>query len=247
MGILILIFASFISGIITFLLPCTYPLIPGYLVVLSSNESRAETFRRIIAFILGFSVVAFVVLAAISTLVGQYRDIIFLIGGILIILFGIALIAGKGLPTFLNKNINISVPKVFRQDITVTKSFVLGAFLAFGWSPCIGPILASILLLATASETYILGAILLAVFLIGLSFPFFIIGYIYTQTKLVPQLSANFFRWVHFIGGITLILIGILMLRDDLGFFTATGYQLLSDLDFLVEIEYKLQEFFSSN
>ena len=237
MEFIIFIISAFVAGFITFLLPCTYPIIPGYIVVLASNASPNEVMKRCLSFLLGFAVVAFLLSTALSVLIGSYRDTILFFGGLIIIFFGFVVLGSTSLPSFLSKNASLRVPKFFMTGINTTKSFVLGVFMSLGWTPCVGPILASILILTGAAETYFMGSILLAVFLLGLSFPFILVAYIYTRKSVMPKIPAKFFKITTIIGGIALITLGIIVSTNNIGIFEFYGYRLFESFSFLVEIE----------
>jgi cytochrome c-type biogenesis protein len=173
---------AFLAGIVSFLSPCVLPLVPGYISMLSGasieelkQEASGELLRRVLrnslAFVVGFSVV-FVSLGASATWVGNIllaqRTTINIIAGIVIVIFGLHL---TGL---------VKIPLLYREarlDAGAPRrglggAFLLGFAFAFGWTPCIGPILAGILALAAQRETVLQGMFLLAVYSAGLAIPF---------------------------------------------------------------------------
>ena len=173
---------AFVAGVVSFLSPCVLPLVPGYVSMLSGatiEELRLGTnpalMRRIlrnsIAFVAGFSIV-FVALGASATAVGKFllaeRATFNLVAGIIVVIFGLHL---TGL---------IRIPLLYRQarlDTGAPRHGLAGAFLlgfafAFGWTPCIGPILTAILALAAQRQTVFQGMFLLAVYSAGLAIPF---------------------------------------------------------------------------
>lgn len=244
--IFIFVVGAFIAGIITFLLPCTYPIVPGYISVLASNASPREVMRRTVFFLLGFSVVAFLIMSVLAKIIGPFRDQLLVIAGLIIIFFGLVIIGNVSLPKFMRKSVSPSIPKIFRTDLTPSKSFVLGAFMSLGWTPCIGPVLASILFLTGIAETYLIGAILLFAFLVGLSFPFLVISYIYTKSAIMPKLSEKFFNITKFIGGITLIILGVFLTTGWIAIFEVYGYKFFGSFEILVNIENYFAKFFES-
>jgi cytochrome c-type biogenesis protein len=173
---------AFLAGVVSFLSPCVLPLVPGYLSMISGasieelrKEVSRELFRRVLrnslAFIVGFTVV-FVLLGASATWVGKFllaqRTTFNIIAGIIVVIFGLHL---TGL---------VKIPLLYREarlDAGAPRRSLGGAFLmgfafAFGWTPCIGPILAAILALAAQRETVFQGMFLLAVYSAGLAIPF---------------------------------------------------------------------------
>jgi cytochrome c-type biogenesis protein len=184
-----LIIPAFIAGILTFLAPCTFPLVPGYLGFISgvsaqdlqdplkSKSARRKIFLNGLLFVVGFSFI-FILLGSLFGLGGsalaQYRIWLSRIGGIFVILFGLFMIGVLRLP-FLNVEKNIGAIMALKPG-NPASSLIFGATFAFGWTPCVGPILGSILTLAAASATVSQGAFLLSVFSLGLAVPFLIIA-----------------------------------------------------------------------
>jgi cytochrome c-type biogenesis protein len=179
--------AAFLAGLVSFLSPCVLPLVPGYMTLifgagveeLKSPEAslRNKVLLNSIAFVLGFAVV-FVTLGAISTEVGQllaqYRSLIAKIGGVVVIIFGLhltgvfrinALLADKRLHTV-------------KGGSSAWGAFVIGFAFAFGWTPCVGPILAVILGFAAEQDSVMKGVALLAVYSLGLAVPFLLFSFL---------------------------------------------------------------------
>ncbi|MGA9354844.1 MAG: cytochrome c biogenesis protein CcdA [Terriglobales bacterium] len=175
--------AAFVAGIISFLSPCVLPLVPGYVSLISGagveelKSSEGHLFRKVMlnsaAFIVGFSIV-FITLGAISTEVGQvlaqYKSLLARIAGGIIILFGLhltgifqikALLADTRLHTL-------------KGGASPWGAFVIGFAFAFGWTPCVGPILAVVLGFAAAQNTVWKGIVLLAIYSAGLAVPFLV-------------------------------------------------------------------------
>jgi cytochrome c-type biogenesis protein len=173
--------AAFLAGIISFLSPCVLPLVPGYVSLISgagveelkSNDS--QLFRKVMlnsaAFILGFSIV-FILLGAISTEVGQflrfYKSTLARVAGVVIIVFGLHL-TGIFKIKWLYTDARLHSVK---GGSTPWGAFVIGFAFAFGWTPCVGPILAVILGFAAAQDSVMKGILLLAVYSLGLAVPF---------------------------------------------------------------------------
>jgi len=172
--------AAFFAGLISFLSPCVLPLVPGYLSLISGagleelKAPQAHLMRRVmvnsIGFILGFSIV-FIVLGAAATEVGQllgiYKHTLARIAGVVIILFGLHLTGIFKIKALYTDTRLHSV----KGSSTPVGAFVIGFAFAFGWTPCLGPILATILTIAGEQDTLVKG-ILLAVYSLGLAVPF---------------------------------------------------------------------------
>ena len=173
--------AAFIAGLISFLTPCVLPLVPGYISLISGagveelKSAQSRLMRRVmvnsIGFILGFSVV-FVVLGAISTEIGQlaarYKHTLSIMAGVVIIIFGLHL---TGIFKIKALYTDARLHNV-KGSSTPVGAFVIGFAFAFGWTPCLGPILTVLLTLASDQETLIKGIALLAVYSLGLAVPF---------------------------------------------------------------------------
>lgn len=216
-------FSALLGGLLTFLAPCTLPLIPAYLAFIGgANNKNSPThpslFSQAVFFVLGFTVV-FMVYGLASGMLGNflilYRKELAQVGGIIIILFGLSMLHFIKLPPFFSFS-GKPLPKVIHPG-TRPGAFALGFLFALGWSPCIGPILGTILLLAATSGTALHGAFLLGVYSLGLGIPFLIVAYMYgaaftyikTLERYVPILSQ--------IGAWMLIGIGLLLLIGQFG------------------------------
>lgn len=173
--------AAFLAGLVSFLSPCVLPLVPGYVSLISGagvgelKAQESQLLRKVmlnsIAFILGFSVV-FVTLGAISTGVGQlmarYKSTLAQVAGVVIILFGLHL---TGIFKIKALYTDARLHQV-KGGSTMWGAFVIGFAFAFGWTPCVGPILAVILGFAAAQDSVMKGIVLLAVYSLGLAVPF---------------------------------------------------------------------------
>jgi cytochrome c-type biogenesis protein len=173
--------AAFLAGLVSFLSPCVLPLVPGYVSLISGvgveelKVQEAGIFRKLmlnsIAFIIGFSIV-FITLGAISTEVGQlaarYKSILAEVAGVVIILFGLHLTG------ILRINALYADKRLHnvKGGSTPWGSFAIGFAFAFGWTPCVGPILAVILGFAAAQNSISKGVLLLTVYSLGLAVPF---------------------------------------------------------------------------
>ncbi len=173
--------ASFVAGLVSFLSPCVLPLVPGYVSLISGvgveelQSQESKLFRKVMlnsmAFILGFSVV-FITLGAISTSVGQllamYKSRVAVVAGIVIIIFGLHL-TGIFKIKYLYTDARLHSVK---GGSTAWGAFVIGFAFAFGWTPCVGPILAVILGFAAAQDSVSKGIFLLGIYSLGLAVPF---------------------------------------------------------------------------
>lgn len=173
--------AAFLAGLVSFLSPCVLPLVPGYVSLISGagvdelKAAQGQLMRRVmvnsVGFILGFSVV-FVTLGAISTEVGQiaaqYKHTLSIVAGVVIILFGLHLTGIFKIKALYTDARLHSV----KGSNTPYGAFVIGFAFAFGWTPCLGPILTVILGFASQEDTLVKGIILLAVYSLGLAVPF---------------------------------------------------------------------------
>ncbi len=224
-------FAAFVAGILSFLSPCVLPLVPGYVSLISGSnvdaleQQQVRVLRRVMAsslmFIVGFSLV-FISLGAVATTVGQvtrsYYPILTRIAGAVIILFGLHLTGIWKIKAFYADKRMHQV----KGRSSPWGAFAVGFAFAFGWTPCIGPILATILAFAAAEDTVLKGTLLLAIYSAGLAVPFLL-----TSLGIDRFLSfyGRFRRHLHtveVISGVLLIAIGVLVLTRH--FTVLSGY-----------------------
>jgi cytochrome c-type biogenesis protein len=233
------VISAFIAGLLMFLAPCTLPLVPAYLGFISGVSSedlhdpeKAEAARRKIVlngifFVLGFSVV-FILFGTLAGFLGTglapYRIWFGRIGGVLVILFGLFMLGLFKIP-YLQADRRIKMPSWLKVG-KPSSSLAIGSAFALGWTPCVGPILASILLLASTSGTIFQGAFLLAIFSLGLAIPFITVALLYSRaTKYIEKISGVL-RWVEIIGGVFLVILGGLLVTDNFGLTIQYGYQI---------------------
>ena len=211
---------AFGAGLISFLSPCVLPLIPGYVSFISGQSlqellsSKRINFLPLILFCLGFSTV-FIILGASASFLGQTllqnSEILRIIAGIVIIIFSLQLV---GLINIGYLNLEKRFEAKNSQNIFFP--YVIGLAFGFGWTPCIGPILGSILALASIEETLSRAILLLSFYSLGLAIPFVLSGYLIQKFLLF---SKNFKRNINLIskiGGIILLITGILILTNQL-------------------------------
>ena len=227
-------FLAFGAGLISFLSPCVLPLIPGYISYISGSsineliEKKNINLIPIILFTVGFSIV-FIIFGAASTFLGkiflQNSIELRIAAGLVIILFSLHIIGMVNLK-FLNfeKRIETKTNNNFYSPILIGMAF------AFGWTPCIGPILGSILVLAATEENLTKGILLLFFYSSGLAIPFILSGYLIQKFLIF---SKNFKKNINLVtkgGGIVLLITGILILTNQL---QGLGFYLLSIFPFL--------------
>ena len=219
------ILTAFLFGIISFISPCVLPIVPGYLSFISgysfdemTTSGRAELFKKVtlnsLLFVVGFSVV-FIALGASASAVGQFLlqklNLFSKIAGVIIVIFGLHMIG-----LFKIKFLNYEKKFHAGRKIGLAGSFVAGLAFAFGWTPCIGPVLAAILAIAAQQDTIGKGIVLLSVYSLGLGIPFL-------ATSLSINAFLGFFkkfrryiRWVEVTGGVLLVVVGILIMTNNL-------------------------------
>ena len=216
-------FAAFVAGLLSFLSPCVLPLVPGYLSVISgaSMEELQSRDRKLlktvmlhsVLFILGFSIV-FVALGAVATSFSEliHKKLVAWITGGIIIIFGIHLtgiIKIKAL--YADKRLH-SV----KGGKSALGAFLVGFAFAFGWTPCIGPILGGVMTLAASSDTRGAGILLLSVYSLGLAVPFLLVSVAFDQFLTFYSRFRRHLHTVEILSGILLIAIGTLVLTNRL-------------------------------
>jgi cytochrome c-type biogenesis protein len=217
---------AFTAGFLSFVSPCVLPLVPAYisyisgvsLEALKGAESEKGASSKVIIntllFILGFTVV-FSTLGATASLIGQYlvlyKNYINIIGGALIIILGLHL-TGIFRIKLLEYEKRIHVKE---KPLGLIGSFLIGAAFAFGWTPCIGPILSAILLIAADQKTIIDGVFLLVIYSMGLGIPFLITGIALNYALSVFKTIKKNYRKIELASGLLLICIGVLVATDQ--------------------------------
>jgi len=218
--------AAFVAGLVSFLSPCVLPLVPGYVSLISGagveelQSQEGKLLRKVmvnsIGFILGFSVV-FVTLGAISTEVGQlmamYKSKLAVVAGVVIILFGLHLTGIFRINALYSDKRLHNV----KGGSTVWGSFLIGFAFAFGWTPCVGPILAVILGFAAAQDSVYKGILLLAVYSSGLAVPFLVTSFGISGFLKFYSRFRSHMHALEVVSGALLIALGLLLV---LGRFT---------------------------
>ena len=214
------IFIAFGAGLISFLSPCVLPLIPGYIAYISGStlnellEKKDVNLLPIILFTFGFSIV-FIIFGASATYLGKFllsnSFPLRIIAGVIIIFFSLHIIGIINIK-FLNYEKKIYADR----NNTVFSSILIGMAFAFGWTPCIGPILGSILILASTTENIGKGILLLSSYSLGLAIPFILSGYLIQKFILLSKNIKKKMNVITKVGGILLFLTGILILTNQL-------------------------------
>ena len=217
------------AGVISFISPCVLPLVPGYVSFVSGislselaeqsgeeyRERRRRVVRNTLVFVLGFSIV-FVAMGASATYAGQWlagnRLWLSRIAGTVIVLFGLH-VMGVLRIGFLNLEKRLHTD---REPVGLIGSFGIGLAFAFGWSPCIGPILATVLVLAAQRETVGQGIVLLSVYSLGLGAPFLLTGLAVNRFLSISRKIKARMRAIEIGSGALLIVIGALVFTDSL-------------------------------
>ena len=219
------LFAAFLAGLVSFASPCVLPLVPSYITFITgvsfdelTTEDKTGRIRRLtilhsLAFILGFSLV-FIALGATATATGkflrEYQDLLRQVGGVMIILFGLYL-------TGVLKIAALSREAKFRmtsKPLGLLGSVLVGITFAAGWTPCIGPILASILLYTSTSEKTGTGILLLSVYSLGLGVPFFLASLGMNSFLAASKKLRGSLRTIEIVSGVILIVFGIALVTN---------------------------------
>lgn len=225
------IFASFIAGLLTFLSPCIFPLLPGYISFMSGESlenlktdtvssgkfsPRFKAFLGALFFGLGFTIV-FVALGATATSFGKvlnsYQTLLSQIAGVIVIIFGLHMI-GVFKIKFLMKTSKINYEK--KSFPFFINAFFLGIAFVLGWTPCVGPILAGILAVASQESSITQGMVLLFVYSLGLWIPFLVAALAVNEVINAIRKAGRYLIWVERIAGALLILIGLLLLTNQM-------------------------------
>lgn len=215
--------AAFGAGFLSFISPCVLPLIPGYISYISGmslddmRKADAGARRRLIVatlfFILGFSIVFMAMGAsasAIGALLRQYLGIVQKIAGATIVIFGLHLL-GVFRIGFLDRDTRVQTS---RKPATPLGALVVGTAFAFGWTPCIGPILGGILTIAGSKATVGEGVLLLAVYSAGLGVPFLLTSIAVDKFFLASARVRRHYRMIEIVSGAMLVVLGILIFTD---------------------------------
>jgi cytochrome c-type biogenesis protein len=225
--------AALLAGLLFFFSPCVLPLIPAYFTFITGfsldelttrqdMEIRKKVILSTIAYILGFSFI-FILLGASASFLGsylfQYINTIRIVGGVFIIIFGLHL-TGVFRIRMLEFEKRVHLDK---KPIHFLGTFIIGMAFGTGWSPCIGPLLGSILIIAGSKDTVFQGIGLLSVYSLGLGIPFLVLSIFINFILTFLKKAAPAMRYLNIIGGILLIIVGLLLVTNKLNFIPSAG------------------------
>lgn len=237
----------FLSGIFVFFAPCTLPLIPAYLGLITGNSlsdidekkgSFIKTLKNALMFILGFSLI-FVLFGILTEMISGFygmRVAISRLSGVLVILFALSMIGLFKFKLFSN-TLKFKLPSFIKPGEPFS-SFVIGLIFATGWSPCVGPVLIAVLGWVSNSSTLLQGIIGMIIFSLGLAIPFIITAL--AAGSVLPLLKKlnKYMNIINIIGGLILLYIGILLIFNQFSLINTQGFKLLEffNIDyFLIE------------
>lgn len=241
-----LIIPAFIAGLLTFLAPCTFPLVPAYLGFISGASgkegmtlARRKVFLNGLFYILGFSLI-FIIFGTLLGYLGAAlvpaRIWLTRLAGVFIVIFGLVMLNVVRIP-FLLKERQVKLPFGLERGKPLS-SFLLGSAFAFGWTPCVGPVLGSILLLASTSTTSFQGAGLLAVFSAGLALPFLLVAWAWGSAQQYVEKLSKYLRFFSIAGGVLLVGLGTLLLLNRFSLLIQWGYWLFRFINYEKIINY---------
>ncbi len=227
------LFAAFSAGLLSFISPCVLPLVPSYLSYITGlsveNLAKAEERRQFqsaiilnaLLFIAGFSSV-FIAFGASASLIGQvlyeYQDVIRKVGGVLIIVFGLYLLGILKLSFFMTERRLVHFES---RPVGYVGSFLIGTAFAAGWTPCVGPVLGTILAYASTTESMSGGVMLLSAYSFGLGLPFFLTAFGMDTFLSYFKSLRTYLGGVSFVSGGLLVLVGIMIFTDSVTLFTS--------------------------
>jgi len=212
---------------LSFLSPCVLPMVPVYLAslygpeIFESRGMRLPLFLHSLSFVIGFSVI-FISLGAIVGLTGYAVNpnyaLLSKIAGSLLIAFGLFILVAMRVPWL---NYEKRLTPSLGNTTGYFRSLLIGAVFSVSWTACVGPILGGILTLATVRATAWQGAYLLAIYSLGLGLPFLIIGIAFDSILPLLKRIQRYSGWLHIISGLLLLIVGILILTDNLSWFSS--------------------------
>ncbi len=212
---------AFGAGLASLLSPCVLSLVPSYLTALAgtlltpdavqSQAVRTRVVMNSLIFILGFStilVISGLTATSIGRFVLHYQALMAELGGIVMVLFGLERIGAIHL-RLLKQETRLRLPQ--RGRLGVISPLIMGVVFAAGWTPCVGPIWTSILILAARSNTVTWGGILLAAYAMGLALPFFVLAIFLSRATLWTERLSRYLPWIERLSGALLTILGLLL------------------------------------
>lgn len=223
--------AAFLAGLLSFFSPCVLPLIPAYFTFITGYsleelaggniEIRKKVVLSTLFYVLGFSLVFILMGASASYLGGfiyKYRAVIRITGGFLIIILGIHLTGVFRIRSLdFEKRIQIK-----QKPLDLLGTFIIGMAFGAGWSPCIGPLLGSILIVAGSQKTVSQGIVLLGIYSAGMALPFVSISVFINFLLVFMQRATRIVKYVNATAGVLLILVGLALLTNKLYIFSGS-------------------------
>ncbi|MBF0234734.1 MAG: sulfite exporter TauE/SafE family protein [Desulfamplus sp.] len=216
--------AALIAGLLSFFSPCILPLIPAYfsfitglsldeLTKVDDRKTKQKVILATLAYVGGFSFV-FIMMGASASFMGSFISsfswFIRYVGGIIVIVFGLHLLGIVNIKRLnFEKRVHMS-----EKPLHLMGTFVIGMAFGAGWSPCIGPLLGSILIVAGSQETISQGIVLLMLYSIGLALPFIVISFFINKMLGIMKRAKKTLIYVNKISGLLLIVLGILLITD---------------------------------
>ena len=221
--------AVFLQGILSFFSPCVLPLLPLYIGYLSGGTARRGEDGRIsydrkrvllhtVFFVIGISGAFFVMglgISALGSLLDSFRTVLVRVGGVLIFAFGLYQLGVFGSPGFLGKERRLPL-HLDTMAMSPLTAFLMGFTFSFAWTPCVGPALTSVLILAAAAEPRVLGFVLIGVYTAGFVLPFLAVGFFASSLLSFFRTHGNVVKYTVKIGGILLLIIGVLMFSGQM-------------------------------
>lgn len=229
---LFLIPSALLAGLLMFFAPCTLPTIPGFLGFISGS-SKKHSLRNAFLYVSGFMLV-FILLGGVFGIGGaalrQYRLVLQRIGGLFIIFFGLMTTGLLRHPIF-QRTFNFPLSNRLKPGQPLS-SFLFGTAYGLGWTPCIGPVLGSILFLASSLESVYLGILLLMVFSVGLAIPYLLVASGFTSLINQAKRLRPVFRGIEIAGGILMIIIGLFLVTNKFGLMVSTTFKLFDFINY---------------
>ena len=225
---------AFVAGLVSFISPCVLPLVPSYLTFITGisledvQSSRRFALLHAFLFVIGFSIV-FVTMGVAASALGRlllvHREWVARVGGVIIILFGLYLVGAFNLP-FLGRDTRVHLRN---KPLGYFGTVIVGMAFGAGWSPCLGPILGSILTYAATAGDAGRGAVLLTAYSAGLAVPFLISAVALEELIVFAQRNRARLAWLTKASGVLLIVVGVLLVSGYLTVLTGTLQKMTPD------------------